>query len=268
MKALRALLAVPILALTLAAQSPVAPPSLERGENDAITAALPDDPQLAKAIAPLAAEIHASFDRVLAQAPDGIARRAGAGKLPLGFLVADIMRDAAAAVVGPEVRLAVTNSGGLRRDLPAGPVRVEDIYEVLPFDNELVVADYSGAELAEVVREGLQRKGGEPIAGLRVEATGTLDDLHLGLYLLDGQPVLPTATYRVATSDYLLANGDYTPTMKRGRNPVLTSIPVRQALLDWCRRQGQEGRPLQGRMDARYRLAPELAPAVQALAQR
>ncbi len=136
MKPWRALFGSAFLALALAAQAP----RLDVGVNDPVSAAIPDDPDLARVIAPLAAEIQASFGRVIAQAPRGMVRFQAPGECPLGFLLADAMRAGATAATGAEVRMAFTNSGGVRRDLPAGPVHVGDLYEVSPFDIELVVA--------------------------------------------------------------------------------------------------------------------------------
>ena len=249
-----------VLALGLAAQAP----RLERGASEAVSAAVPDDPELARVIAPLAARIQASFGRVIAQAPQGLARRAGPGELPLGFLLADAMRAGATAATGTEVRLAFTNSGGVRRDLPAGPVHVGDLYEVVPFDNEMVVAEYTGAEVLAILGEGIRNRGGEPLSGARVEASGPLGALRVSAVWADGTAIDPAATYRIATSDYLLGNGDATPTLKRGRNVVLTSLPVRQLLIDWCERRGREGRPVEAPEGGRYRFTPELAEALKA----
>ena len=258
MKPWRVLFGSAFLALALAAQAP----RLDVGVNDPVSAAIPDDPDLARVIAPLAAEIQASFGRVIAQAPRGMVRFQAPGECPLGFLLADAMRAGATAATGAEVRMAFTNSGGIRRDLPAGPVHVGDLYEVSPLDNELVVAEYTGAEVLAIVREGIQRRGGEPLSGLRVTASGPLEQPQVTVVWADGTPLDPAATYRVATSDYLLANGDATPTLKRGRHVVLTSVPVRQLLIDWCEREGKAGRPIEAPEGGRYRYSPELAAAI------
>ena len=249
-----------VLALALAAQAP----RLELGASGPVSAAVPDDPELARAIAPLAAEIQASFGRVIAQAPKGLARRTGPGEYPLGFLQADAMRAAAAAAIGLEVPMAFTNSGGVRRDLPAGPVHVGDLYEVVPFDNELVVAEYTGAEVLAILREAIRSRGGEPLSGVRVAASGPPEAPRVSAAWADGTAIDPAASYRVATSDYLLANGDATPTLKRGRNVVLTSVAVRQLLIDWCERRGREGRPVEAPKGGRYRFTPDLARALRA----
>jgi 2',3'-cyclic-nucleotide 2'-phosphodiesterase (5'-nucleotidase family) len=244
------------LGLALAAQAP----TLEQGANNPITATLPDDPDLAKVIAPLSAEIHASYGRIIANAPDGVKRRGGPGEFPLGFLLADVMREAASTAVGGEVRLAVTNAGGIRRDLPAGPVHVGDIYEVIPFNDELVVADYTGAQVVAIVKEAIRHKGGEPVSGVRASVTGSRQHPVISVVWSDGTAIDPAGTFRVATSDYLL--GNTTSTLKKGRNVVLTSIDVRQAAIDWCESRGKEGKPIIAPEDPRYLFSPQFAEAI------
>jgi 2',3'-cyclic-nucleotide 2'-phosphodiesterase (5'-nucleotidase family) len=259
-KRLGLLLGTWALGLVLAAQAPL----MEHGAVAAVSAAVPDDPELAKVIAPCSAEISASFGRVIAQAPAGMARRGAPGEFPLGCFLADVMREGAAAALGLQVRAAITNAGGIRNDLPAGPVTVGAIYEVIPFEDELVVAEYTGAEVLAIVKEAILRQGGEPVSGIRAVLTGSRDHPLVAITWSDGTAIDPAGVFRVATSDYLLANAGVTPTLRRGRNVVLTSIDVRQALIEHCRRLGREGKAVAGPGDARYAFAPGIVQAIRA----
>ena len=252
------------LGFGLAAQNPPAQPHLEQGVVDSLSPNVPDDPDLAKVIAPLAAEIHASFGRIIGYAPVELANGWPQGLSPLGFLLADGMRQEAARAVGGEVRCAFTNSGGIRRNIPAGPVSIGSLYEALPFDNELVVAEYTGAEVVAIVKEGIQGKGGEPSSGVRVSVTGNAGQPTVSITWSDGTPIRSTDLFRVATTDYLLANGDRTPTLKLGRHVILTSKPVRQILIDTCERLTKAGKPILAPEGDRYLFSPDIAKAIQA----
>lgn len=251
------------MGLGLAAQNPQLPPRLEQGGSAPVSAVIPEDPDLERVIAPLAAQIQASFGRVLATAPQGMERTTGPGELPLGFFVADVMRTEIARAV-PGVRIAFTNSGGLRRDLPAGPVRVAEVYEVIPFDDEVVVAEYTGAQVVAILKEAIQHRGGEPVSGLRVSLAGSAGQPRGSFTWSDGTAIDPAGVYRIATSDYLLANGDATPTLKQGRRVIHTSIPLRQMVIDFCERQGRAGQPILAPEGGRYRFSPDIAAAIQA----
>ena len=104
----------------------------------------------------------------------------------------------------------------------------------MPFENELVVVELTGAEVIQVVREGLLRRGGEPSSGVLVKVEGTAEKAVLTVTWEDGKPIDPAAMVRVATSDYLYAGGDSIPTLKKGRKAVTTGITLRQMLLDEC----------------------------------
>jgi 5'-nucleotidase len=71
----------------------------------------------------------------------------------LGRLIAEANRNALRADVG------LVNIGGIRADLPAGPVSYGALYEVEPFQNQLVTVTLSGAELREVLEQALEGTG-------------------------------------------------------------------------------------------------------------
>jgi 2',3'-cyclic-nucleotide 2'-phosphodiesterase (5'-nucleotidase family) len=80
----------------------------------------------------------------------------------------------------------------------------------------------------------------------------------------DGTPIDPNGLYRVATTDYLLANGDSTPTLKRGRHVVLTSKAVRQMVIDDFERLNRAGKPILAPEGDRYLFSPEISEAIKA----
>jgi 2',3'-cyclic-nucleotide 2'-phosphodiesterase (5'-nucleotidase family) len=251
------------LGLALVAQTPGAP-RMELGVPTPVNAAVADDPEIAKVIAPLHAEVEASFGKVLASAPKGLEKGPGLGKSPLGYFLADAMREAAAKAVGADVRFAFTNSGGLRRSVSPGMLKVSDIYEVLPFENELVVAEYTGAEIMSIVKEGIVRRGGEPTSGIQASVTGTPEHPVVSITWSDGSAIDPKGMYKAATTDYLLATGDATPSLKLGRNMLPTGVPVRTLVLNLCIQAGKAGKPVLPPEGTRYTYSPEIAAALTA----
>ena len=223
------LLAFVLLAFPLAAQ----PPST-KAEVIPIVATIPEDADIQKVIAPLAAEIKATFDLPLVPAPQGIFRGRRGEENLLGYWVSDVMRQAAQGVLGVPVRFAITNAGGLRSNLRPGLLKVADIFEMMPFENELVVVELTGAEVIQVLKEGIVRRGGEPCSGAKARVEGTPEQATLIVTWEDGSPIDPAATVKVATSDYLYGGGDSIPTLKKGRKPFTTGITLRQMLLDQC----------------------------------
>ncbi|GLH72304.1 hypothetical protein GETHLI_08060 [Geothrix limicola] len=218
-----------LLSLSLTAQV-----AATKAEVIPVNATIPEDPAIQKVIAPLAAEIKASFDLPLVQAPQGVFRGRKGEENLLGYWVSDVMRKAAQNVIGAPVRFAITNAGGLRSNLRPGQLKVADIFELMPFENELVVVELTGAEVIEVVKEGIVRRGGEPCSGVKAVVGGTPEAGTYTLTWEDGSPIDPKALVKVATSDYLYGGGDSIPTLKKGRKPFTTGVTLRQMLLDEC----------------------------------
>jgi len=128
-----------------------------------------------------------------------------------------------------------------------------------------VVAELTGAEIVQLVRETLQHPGGEPWAGLRTTLEGTLDRLQLRVTWADGTPILPAATYRLATSDYLVAVAGERgglATLRAGRHLVTTGLSQRQLLLDACESLARNHGQLLPPPPGRFQVAPGLAAAL------
>jgi 2',3'-cyclic-nucleotide 2'-phosphodiesterase (5'-nucleotidase family) len=253
---IRSLLSVLALSSLLLA----GPPTLVRAESDPVTAAVPEDPGIAAVVAPLAAELRATFGQVLVQAPQGLAKGHGGQEDLLGFWVTDLMRSLARAYLGRPADLAITNNGGFRKNLAPGPVKVEDLYELMPFENQVVVCEFTGAEVLAILREALAH-GGEPFSGAKVTLGGTPEHPRFEAAWEDGRPIDPRATYAVATSDYLLANGAGMATLMAGRKPLLTGVTLRQAMLDDCARLRDAHRDLLPPSGVRYAIPAALEEA-------
>jgi len=218
-----------LLSLSLAAQPPSA-----KAEVIPVAASIQEDPEIQKVIAPLAAEIKATFDQPLVAAPKGLFRGRRGEENLLGYWVADVMRQAAQGMMGSPVRFAIANAGGLRGNLRPGQLKVGDVFEVMPFENELVVVELKGSEVIQVVKEGISRRGGEPCSGVKAVVTGTPEAATITVTWEDGSAIDPEALVKVATSDYLYGGGDSIPTLKKGRKPFTTGLTLRQMLLDQC----------------------------------
>lgn len=145
------------------------------------------------------------MDAVVGELEGPLVRSVGWPTGTAGNWVTDVMRAHARADV------AIQNRGGLRRDVPAGPVTRRALYELLPFGNDLVVLELSGDELREVLRRGVEgvARSVPEVSGLRLavrvdgEGRGTLEEVEVG-----GEPLDLARVYAVATNSYLADGGD------------------------------------------------------------
>ena len=116
---------------------------------------------------------------------------------------------AAKEVYPGQVDMAVVNKGGMRCEWPAGPITQGNVFELMPFDNKLVVLSMKGADILALCQL-FATYGGQGVAGLRMTAVdGQLADVSVG-----GKPVDKDAIYTVATSDYLAGGADHMDALK------------------------------------------------------
>jgi 5'-nucleotidase len=197
------------------------------------------DPAIVEAMAPMLERV-----RELQAVPLGITltapiMRVGPTESPLGNLFADAQR----AKTGADVALNNNARGGLRADLPAGPLSFGQFYEVFPFDNRVVTVTLTGAELRRLVADELRRDrpGALAIAGARMRATCSASgELEIDLRRPSGAAIGPDERVTVAAMDSLVAGAVFASVRPAGGFgvPPQTAPVMREAVEDWLRERG------------------------------
>lgn len=199
-----------------------------------------EDPDIAALLHPYASRLRVSMDMVIAQAPYDITKSKPEGAL--GNLTADMVRNAATTLTGRYVDIAVINNGGLRVPLNQGPITVGRVYELMPFDNSLVILDLTGAQVLALADE-LAAFGGEPVSGIRFRIEeGKAVDVLVGVAGVDS-----ARTYRVATHNFLADGGGDFPTLwkplaREDHALMMRDIFIRSLILNPDPRPRLEGR--------------------------
>ena len=122
----------------------------------------------------------------------------------LGNLFVDSLLDTIDADISMHV-----NSGGIRANLPAGPLLFGSVYEMMPFDNTLVVIELSGAQLRQVISEQAHREARRVgFSGMRVNVDCADNVMSVDMRLDDGQLIEDSDTVRVALANYVAMGGD------------------------------------------------------------
>lgn len=142
-----------------------------------------------------------------------------AGKQVNGSLIAPVVADAllwkARQVKDKNTRIVIQNAGSVRCDLPKGDVTIGQVYELLPFENTLLLFDLTGAQIREVLRTTIIRKDGAfpYTAGLRYTADirRTGDDFFTSIEVQEGEnwaPLKDDETYPVAVNSFIASGKD------------------------------------------------------------
>ncbi len=190
----------------------------------------------------VAARVAVWNSRVAPLAATPIARNAraltrGRGESALGDLVTDAMRAAGKADV------AFQNSGGLRADLPAGPITRGSVYEVMPFDNTLVTLSMSGAELRSLLADWLRRRSVPIQSGLRLRFDLSKPEAErlIAVTLADGSPLDEAKRYTVAVNNFMASGGDNLSVFQNAPDKTDTGILIRDSLERYLAERAKDG---------------------------
>jgi 5'-nucleotidase/UDP-sugar diphosphatase len=117
--------------------------------------------------------------------------------------------------VGIQADLSIQNAGGVRTSLHRGKLTFGQVYEVLPFNNTMVVIELTGQELIAALEHGVSRGGGAfPYPGrarYSVDMTRSKGSRIQSVEIFKNGKFVsvdPSARYRVLTISYLAGGGD------------------------------------------------------------
>jgi len=163
----------------------------------------------------------------------------------LGDFITDIMR----AHTGAQI--AMINAGALRASIKEGPITVEDVFKAMPYDNELVRVELTGAEIQQALQRSVRgaredEDGGFlHVAGITFNIRGrTVENIRVGA---GQQPIEPAAIYSVVVPDFLASGGDGHVVFK-DKPQIKTGSPLRELIVDTIRHQKVISAKTEGRI--------------------
>jgi 2',3'-cyclic-nucleotide 2'-phosphodiesterase (5'-nucleotidase family) len=149
-----------------------------------------------------------------------------------------------------KVDVAVFNKGGLRNSLPKGNITVGNIFELMPFDNELVLLQLSGKQFADMMYKIID-KGGIPIGGFRMTIKGT----KFENVTVNGEPFDESKNYWVITSDYLANGGDSYVFFKNALYRKNLNLLLRDIIINHCEDLTKQQKMIKAKLDGRIQLS-------------
>jgi 2',3'-cyclic-nucleotide 2'-phosphodiesterase (5'-nucleotidase family) len=196
---------------------------------------------------PLKEKLGAKMNVVIGQAVETM--RGRAPESLLSNWNADVYRQAASEFMGSPIDISVVNLGGLRTVIPEGNITVGKIYELMPFENELVIVWLRGNKLAELI-EFFAQIGGEGVSGIKMEITnGKAENVTI-----NGQQLDPDKLYTIGTSDYVAGGNDKMVQMAQYEKRVNTNLKLRDVLLYFIKKETAKGNKIQSKLDGRIKI--------------
>lgn len=197
-------------------------------------------------LAPYKQQIDSVMGRVIGSAE--VAMDRFRPESPLSNLIADVLREVAMEVQGAPADMGLINMGGIRNSLSEGPITIENIFEVLPFENSLCVLTMKGTAM-KLLFDNIAVRGGEGVSGIELEITKEGKVLRA---LVGGKPVEDDRTYTVATVDYLADGNDgLTAFMQADKRVCPQGATVRDIFTKYVERHAAAGKKITSRMEGR-----------------
>ncbi len=204
------------------------------------------DQEMDDFIAPFRAELAKEMEVVLIQNQIPLVK--DRPNCNLGIWIADLLHDFCNDQ-NLNIDFAVQNQGGLRKNsLGKGNLTVGNIYEVMPFENMLVIIEGDGS-LVQTFCDHIAASNGWPLSyGLSFE----IKDNKAVNIVVNGQDLKVDQTYRFAVPDYI-AKGGSDCSFFKGKSFYDTGRLIRDIMIEDTRKKGASGEMLNIKTQERIR---------------
>ena len=203
------------------------------GKQISIEDTLKGNENLDEFIAPYKKHIDREMDSILSYSPSALSKTDTRYNTAIGNMEADAVMELANPIFkarkDKNIDAVLLNYGGIRSTLPKGNITMRNAYELMPFENSLVVVELSGTKIKEMF-DYLKGGTAHPISGMQLKLSATGD---IAEEKIRGKPVDTSATYYIATNDYLYTGGDNMVFFKNPVSITYLDYKIRNVLIDY-----------------------------------
>ena len=219
-------------------------PSATQTANTEVNAALAPDTAYENIIKPYRAKLEADMSRNVGSIATELTKTPV--ESTMGNAITDLTRAEAIRLTGQPVDMALVTLGGLRINLRPGPVSLGDIYELSPFEDELVVVTLSGPQVYKMFLYLAASKNAAAANTQALFKAGIPQSLKIG-----GQPLDTTRSYTIATTKYLSHGGDKMDFFLTGATIKGTGTKFRDVIINQLEALKKQGKSLNGKLEGR-----------------
>jgi 2',3'-cyclic-nucleotide 2'-phosphodiesterase (5'-nucleotidase family) len=178
-------------------------------------------------IAEYKVKVNAETEKIIATSTEALLK--DGEESTLGNFVCDALNHSSKQEFkNTSIDLVIINRGGLRVNLPKGDIKVINIFELMPFENELVLVKISGEKLLEGLETIIEKK--HFFSGLRIKA----ENNKLLEATINNEKIEKTKNYTVLTSDYLANGGDNFMFLKDPIELQKSNLKIRDGIINYC----------------------------------
>lgn len=140
------------------------------------------------------------------------------------------------------------NYYGIRSSLPKGEITVGRIFELMPFENQMVFLELKGAQMQEFLNY-IAAKGGDCLGGTRfVISNKKATKVEIG-----GKAIDDKKTYWLVTNDYVANGGDGLNVLKQNEQLINSGVKIRDVIIQYLEDKQKSGELLTAKNDGRIK---------------
>lgn len=206
------------------------------------------DASIEKLIAPYKAQLDAEMNEVIGVAAATLDKRTPESLL--GNWMCDLLYEQIVAYTGSEIDFASVNYGGIRiPTIQKGEITRGKIFELMPFDNMIVVLHLDAATLRQFI-DKIAEDGGIPVSKqLRFE----IKDRKAQNITIKGKPIQDDKMYKVGVSDYVANGGDDCSFFVDKKRDEIGKL-LRDAIIEYTEKQTAQGKQIESKLDGRIKI--------------
>ena len=198
-------------------------------------------------IAPYKVKLDATMNEVIGETAQSLPK--GRPESLLGNWCADAVHQKSEDYYQQSIDFTFINDGGLR--IPAlnkGQITLGNMFELMPFDNMLVVLELDYETLMKVFEQIASKDGEHFSSSIRL----IINNQKVQSVTINGEPFQKNRTYKMATSDYLANGGDDLEMLKTIPQEN-KNILLRDVFITLFKTSLSDGKPLNSKLDNRVR---------------
>mgnify|MGYP000332739291 CR=1 FL=1 len=184
-------------------------------------------------IKPFRDNIQKDLDSVLAYSVDNYSKKNGALNTALGNFMADAIYNEANPIfkkrTGKDIDMVLLNHGSIRSTLNKGFVSKRTAFELMPFENSVVVVALNSNQIDSLINYLCKAKTAHPISKLNLVLDENFNVVHAKI---KGDVIKDNKIFFVATSDYLYNGGDNMLFFKPNDSMYYLNYKIRNVLID------------------------------------
>ncbi|MFI2743553.1 5'-nucleotidase C-terminal domain-containing protein [Zhouia sp. PK063] len=212
-------------------------PEASIGREIPINDSISSDTAIEAYIRPYRTHLNKVLDSTLAYNPKILSKNEKGLNTGIGNFMADLVMQQANTVfqkqTGHTIDAVLLNYGGIRAELPKGNITSRNAFELMPFENEIVIVALKGTAMQEMMTYLQKGHTAHPISGMQLllDKKGMLHKATV-----QGKPINSNKTYYVATSDYLQQGGDHMDFFKDPVQLYTINYKLRNAIIDYLKK--------------------------------